>query len=110
MIRINLLTVERERTKKRSSGGGLAFGPAQKMTLACGLLLVGSVGYIAWRYLSLTTESSRVDREIAQSQDEAGRLHGIVLIVLGERLQILAEQRLRVERFLHDKHLRFVRL
>ena len=33
MIRINLLTVERERTKKRSSGG-FTFGSTQKMTLA----------------------------------------------------------------------------
>src|SRR5207245_7947776 len=59
MIRINLLTVERERSKTKSrsaGGGGLSFGLAQQLTLACTVILVVTGLYIGWRYLSLTRE------------------------------------------------------
>ena len=84
MIRINLLTVERERskTKSRSVGGrGLSFGIAQQLTLACTVILVLTGLYIGWRYLSLTRESNRVDDEIGKAQEETGRLHAIILQV-----------------------------
>ena len=70
MIRINLLTVERQRTKKRVSGG-LTFGTAQRLTLAASLILALTGAYIAWRYLSLTNLSNRIDEEIGQAQTEA---------------------------------------
>ena len=43
MIRINLLAVERERTKKK-----IAFPTAQRLTLGCSLLLVLSGGLVGW--------------------------------------------------------------
>ena len=78
MIRINLLTVERERTKKKAAN---PFQAGQKLTLACMLILVGTGVFIAWRYLSLANDSRRVDDEISAAQQEAGRLHSIILQV-----------------------------
>jgi type IV pilus assembly protein PilN len=90
MIRINLLTVERERSKKKSvaavgggsvGGGGFSFGVPQRLTIACTLILALTGAYIGWRYLSLTRESNRVDDDIAHAQEETGRLHSIILQV-----------------------------
>ena len=70
MIRINLLTVERERGKKRSAAGsgGASFGLAQKLTVACSLILVLTGLYIGWRYLSLTRESDRIDEDTGEER------------------------------------------
>src|SRR5690349_7234815 len=81
MIRINLLTVERERSKKKSSSVGATFGTAQKLTLACSLILIGTGLFIGWRWVALNTESKRVDDAIGAAQTEAGRLHSIILQV-----------------------------
>jgi type IV pilus assembly protein PilN len=76
MIRINLLAVERERTKKKAT-----FQTGQKVTIACSLVLVLAVMLIGWRYLSLASESKQLDIDISNSQQEATRLHGIILQV-----------------------------
>jgi type IV pilus assembly protein PilN len=76
MIRINLLAVERERTKKKA-----VFQTGQKVTIACSLVLVLAVVAIGWRYLALNNESAQLDLDIASSQQEATRLHGIILQV-----------------------------
>jgi type IV pilus assembly protein PilN len=83
MIRINLLSVERGRTKKKSAIAlaGPTFGLAQRLTLACGMILLGTGLYIGWRYLSLTRESNQIDTDIGKAQEEAGRLHGLILQV-----------------------------
>jgi type IV pilus assembly protein PilN len=73
MIRINLLAVERERTKKKAG-----FQLGQKLTIGCSLVLVLGSLFIGWRYWSLGRESAQVDREIAAAQEEAGRLHTII--------------------------------
>jgi type IV pilus assembly protein PilN len=76
MIRINLLAVERERTKKKA-----VFQTGQKVTIACSLVLVLAVVAIGWRYMALNNESAQLDLDIASSQQEASRLHGIILQV-----------------------------
>jgi type IV pilus assembly protein PilN len=76
MIRINLLSVERERTKKKST-----FQTGQKVTIACSAVLALAVLTIGWRYLSLNNESKQLDVDIANSQQEASRLHAIILQV-----------------------------
>ena len=76
MIRINLLAVDRERTKKKST-----FLTGQKVTIACSLVLVLAIVAIGWRYLSLKSESKQLDIDIANSQEEATRLHAIILQV-----------------------------
>jgi type IV pilus assembly protein PilN len=76
MIRINLLAVERERSKKKAT-----FQTGQKVTIACSLVLVGTLVLIGWRYLSLNSESKQLDIDIASAQQETTRLHGIILQV-----------------------------
>ena len=76
MIRINLLALERERTKKKST-----FLTGQKVTIACSLVLVATLVIIGWRYLALNSESKQLDVDIANSQQEATRLHAIILQV-----------------------------
>jgi type IV pilus assembly protein PilN len=76
MIRINLLAVERQRTKKKAT-----FQTGQKLTIACSLVLVGAVVLVGWRYLSLNSESKQLDSDIASAQQETSRLHGIILQV-----------------------------
>jgi len=76
MIRINLLAVERERTEKKA-----VFATGQKVTLSCALVLVLTVALIGWRYLALNSESAQLDVDIANSQQEASRLHGLILQV-----------------------------
>jgi type IV pilus assembly protein PilN len=74
MIRINLLAVERERTKKKMN-----FALAgQKLTVGCGLILVLGVLFIGWRYWALGNESTRLDTDIASAQAETARLRSII--------------------------------
>jgi type IV pilus assembly protein PilN len=74
MIRINLLSVERERGKKK--GGPMQVG--QKLTLACSLILVLTGLFIGWRYWSISRDSQSVDDAIAGAQLETGRLHALI--------------------------------
>jgi type IV pilus assembly protein PilN len=76
MIRINLLAVERERTKKKA-----VFQTGQKVTIACSLVLLLAIVLVGWRYLALNNESAQLDLDIESSQQEATRLHGIILQV-----------------------------
>jgi len=80
MIRINLLTVERQRSKRKASAS-FSFGNAQKVTVACALILGVSAAYIGWRFIALTRESNQIDEAIGQAQTEAGRLHSIMVQV-----------------------------
>src|SRR5205823_1801278 len=50
----------------------------QKVTLACGLILVLTAAFVGWRWWGLSRESSRLDEEIAQAQEESSRLHSII--------------------------------
>ena len=73
MIRINLLAVEREAKKKKAT-----FQAGQKVTLACGLILLLTAGFVGWRYWQLSRESAQIDDEISTAQAETSRLHGII--------------------------------
>ena len=53
MIRINLLAVEREAKKKTAT-----FQAGQKVTIACGFILVLTAAVIGWRYWLISRESS----------------------------------------------------
>jgi type IV pilus assembly protein PilN len=79
MIRINLLAVERERTKRRPLSGIQA--TQQKITLACSLILVLTGLGIGWWYWSLQKQSARVEEDIATGQREAARLQTLILQV-----------------------------
>lgn len=73
MIRINLLAVERERTKKK-----IIFNVGQKMTVACSVILILAALVIGWRYWTIQRDSKQLDDEIAAAQREAARLHSII--------------------------------
>jgi len=73
MIRINLLSTDRSATKKRKP-----LQSGQKMTAACSLILVLTGAFVAWRYVSLTRDSTRLDAEIAAAQQETTRLHNVI--------------------------------
>ena len=97
MIKINLLTVERQYAKKK-----LAFDPGQKLIAVSSLLLVAAVLFIGWRYWSLDKESKRLDAEIASAVSETARLKAILAEVqqfeqrsaqLGQRVSLIEQLR-----------------
>jgi len=76
MIRINLLAVERERSKRRTGGGGVSL--AQRVTLACSLILVLTCLGIGWWYWSLRQQSARLDTDIVAAEQEIARLRSVL--------------------------------
>ena len=74
MIRINLLSAERDKKKKKA----VTLQAGQKMTIGCSLILILAVLFIGWRYWALSRESTRLDAEIAVAQQEATRLHSVI--------------------------------
>jgi Tfp pilus assembly protein PilN len=86
VIRINLLGVERQKTKK-----AIVFDVAQRITLACSLIVVLAALLIGWWYWSINEESTRVDAEIVAATQEAARLQSLLAEVRefeGRRAQL----------------------
>ena len=77
MIRINLLAVERDRTRKKA----VTFQTGQKLTVGCSLILILAVLFVGWRYWTVTRESAQLDAEITASQQETARLRSIIVQV-----------------------------
>jgi type IV pilus assembly protein PilN len=75
MIRINLLTTDRDKAKKKAAAG---FGTGQKLLVGCSLILVMAVAFVGWRYWALARESNRLDSDIAAAQQETTRLHSVI--------------------------------
>ena len=73
MIRINLLAVERDRSKRV-----VGFDLGQKVTVACTLILVLTAVVIAWQFWTLGRESQALDDELTAARQEIQRL-GTVL-------------------------------
>jgi type IV pilus assembly protein PilN len=73
MIRVNLLSVDRARSERRSS-----FQVGQKVTVGCSLLLVGTALLIGWWYWTLTEASGKVNSEVDAAQAEAARLRTVM--------------------------------
>jgi type IV pilus assembly protein PilN len=77
MIRINLLTVERERPAKRAARTA-PLHVGQKLTLACTLILLVGGLTVGWWYWYLQRESAKLDTEIAAAQRETARLRSLI--------------------------------
>src|SRR5262249_37572598 len=79
MIRINLLTTEKERAK----GPRVApFATANaKIAVGCSLILVAAATLEGTRYYKVNKESATLDAQIADAQQETSRLHSIILQV-----------------------------
>jgi len=74
MIRINLLAVERERTKKAR----VLIPAAHRVTVGASLILLATVLGIGWWFWSLRTQSISVDNEIAKGEAEMQKLRGVL--------------------------------
>jgi len=74
MIRINLLSVERERTKR----GGVLIPAAQRVTIAASLILVLTFVGVGWWFWSLHAASIRVDEELAKGEREMQQLRSVL--------------------------------
>ena len=80
MIRINLLSPEREKPQRRKVVSSFD-ASGQKVTVACTLILaVAGVG-VAWWYWSLQQESTRLTEMLALAQQESQRLRSTTLEV-----------------------------
>ena len=73
MIKINLLAVDRERAKRKST-----FQIGQKVTIGCSLILVATALLVGWWYWSLQRESAELDQQIADAERETVRLRSVL--------------------------------
>jgi type IV pilus assembly protein PilN len=73
MIRINLLAVERERTKTR-----VVIPAAHRVTIAAALILVGTLALVGWWFLSLRSQSAQLDADIARAELETQQLRSVL--------------------------------
>ena len=80
MIRINLLAVDRERTKKRGGGGrgGSLISSAHRVTIGASLILLATVLGVGWWFWYLHQKSGRVDQDIARAEAEIQQLRSVL--------------------------------
>jgi type IV pilus assembly protein PilN len=76
MIRINLLAVERTRSKR-----GSLIPPAQRVTIAASLILLATALVIGWWFWSLRQTSIALDEEIAKGDAETQQLRSVLVQV-----------------------------
>jgi len=74
MIRINLLAVERERTKKTR----VLIPPAHRVTMGASVILLATVLGIGWWFWSLRAQSIFVDEEVAKAEAEMQQLRSVL--------------------------------
>lgn len=73
MIRINLLAVDRERTRRKAK-----FQTAQKVTIGSSLILVAAALIVVWWWWSLGKASTELDQRIADAERETARLRSLI--------------------------------
>src|SRR4051812_41143304 len=73
MIRINLLAVDRERTKR-----GALIPAAQRVTIAASLIVLGTALFVGWWFWSLHQASIRVDQELLKGEREMQQLRSVL--------------------------------
>ena len=76
MIRINLLAVERERTKKKKTR--VAIPAAQRVTIGATVILIATVLGLFWWFWSLRQHSIRLDEDIARAEVETRQLRSVL--------------------------------
>jgi type IV pilus assembly protein PilN len=80
MIRINLLPTERKK-KKAAAATTSAATSGQRMVVACTLIIVGALAFVGWRYLTLSSQSAKLDADLQAAQQETTRLRSIIIQV-----------------------------
>ena len=78
MIKVNLLSVDRDRVKKKAAKFSFGGVGGQKATLASSLILVATALMIGWWYFSLNSSSKELDEQIAEAQRETIRLQSVI--------------------------------
>jgi type IV pilus assembly protein PilN len=73
MIRINLLAVDRERTKR-----GALIPAAQRVTIAASLIVLGTALFVGWWFWSLHQASVRVDLGLQKGEREMQQLRSVL--------------------------------
>lgn len=73
MIRINLLAVDRERTKRRA-----LIPAAHRVTIAASLILIGATLIIGWWFWSIKRTSQQLDEDIAKAEAETQQLRSVL--------------------------------
>jgi type IV pilus assembly protein PilN len=73
MIRINLLAVERERTKRRA-----LIPAAHRVTVAASLILIVTALIIGWWFWALRQAAQRLDDDIARSELQTQQLRSVL--------------------------------
>jgi len=63
LIKINLLTVDRERAKRKAK-----FQVGQKVTVGCSLILVAAALVVGWWFWSPQRASADLDQQIADAE------------------------------------------
>jgi len=76
MIRINLLPSTRKQKKAASTAT-----TGQKMVIGCTLIIIAALGFIGWRYVSLSRQSTQLDADLVAAQQETTRLRSIIVQV-----------------------------
>jgi type IV pilus assembly protein PilN len=74
MIRINLLAVERERTKKTR----VVISAAQRTTIGASLILLATVLGVGWWFWSLRQQSAQLDQDIASAEIQTQQLRSVL--------------------------------
>ena len=75
MIRINLLAVERERTKRRA---GALIPAAQRVTMGASLILLATALGIGWWWWSLRQTQTRLDEDIRRAETQLKQLQSVL--------------------------------
>jgi type IV pilus assembly protein PilN len=78
VIKVNLLSVDRDRVKRKASKFQFGGAGGQKTTLAASLIVVATALMIGWWYWSLNNTSAQLDEQIAEAQRETIRLQSII--------------------------------
>jgi type IV pilus assembly protein PilN len=73
LIKINLLTVDRERAKRKAK-----FEVGQKVTVACSLILVAAALVVGWWFWALQRASADLDQQIVDAEQETQRLQSVI--------------------------------
>jgi type IV pilus assembly protein PilN len=74
MIRINLLAVERGRTKRSS----VMIPAVHRVTIVASLIMIGTALFVGWWFWSLRTTSARLDEEIIRGERETQQLRSVL--------------------------------
>jgi len=87
MIRINLLGVERQKTRKLPT----FTVQAQQITIACSVILVATVAGVGWWYWTLKQAKAQVETDIVAAQQQQQQLQPVLAEVKqfeGQRAQL----------------------